>query len=72
MSWNETCPMKERIKFILAYESHLLPFSDLCKNFQISRKTGYKWVNRYVAEGFQGLKSNPELLLIILTKCLLK
>jgi putative transposase len=57
MSWNETCTMKERIKFILAYEADLLSFSDLCKDFQISRKTGYKWVKRYDTEGFKGLKN---------------
>lgn len=57
MSWSETCPMKERIKFIMAYESNILPFSDLCKDFQISRKTGYKWIKRYIAEGFMGLEN---------------
>lgn len=57
MSWNETCTMKERIKFILAYEADLLSFSDLCKDFQVSRKTGYKWVNRYDKEGFKGLEN---------------
>lgn len=57
MSWKETCPMKERIKFILAYEANSLPFSDLCLEFQISRKTGYKWINRYISEGFQGLEN---------------
>ncbi|MBA3536267.1 MAG: transposase [Tatlockia sp.] len=57
MSWSETCPMKERIKFILAYETNTLPFSELCKDFQISRKTGYKWVNRYKGEGFEGLEN---------------
>jgi len=49
--------MKERIKFIMAYESNILPFSDLCKDFQISRKTGYKWIKRYIAEGFIGLEN---------------
>src|SRR5471030_2488614 len=57
MSWKETCFMKERIKFILTYEADLLSFSDLCKDFQVSRKTGYKWVNRYDTEGFKGLEN---------------
>jgi len=48
--------MKERIKFIISYESNILSFSDLCKDFQISRKTGYKWVARYLTEGFHGLE----------------
>jgi len=58
MSWSETCPMKERIKFILAYESNLLSFSDLCNEFHVSRKTGYKWINRYNADGFSGLENH--------------
>lgn len=55
MSWSETCTMKERIKFILLYEANLLPFTELCKNFHVSRKTGYKWIKRYTTEGFPGL-----------------
>jgi len=57
MNWKETCLMKERIKFILAYDANLLSFSDLCKDFQVSRKTGYKWVKRYKNEGFNGLEN---------------
>ena len=57
MSWNETCTMKVRIKFILAYEAALLSFRDLCADFLISRKTGYKWVERYKKEGFKGLEN---------------
>lgn len=57
MSWNETCTMKERIKFILSYEADLVSFSDLCKDFQVSRKTGYKWLKRYDTEGFKGLQN---------------
>lgn len=57
MTWNETCIMKERIKFILACEDGIVSFSDLCKEFQISRKTGYKWLNRYRSEGIRGLEN---------------
>lgn len=31
-------------------------FSLLCESYGISRKTGYKWVERYQAEGIEGLK----------------
>jgi putative transposase len=57
MSWSETCPMKERIKFILSHEANLLSFTDLCIDFDVSRKTGYKWLKRYITEGFQGLEN---------------
>jgi transposase InsO family protein len=29
--------------------------SELCRRFGISRKTGYKWINRFVTEGYPGL-----------------
>lgn len=34
-------------------------FSALCKDFGISRKTGYKWVNRYKEwDDIEGLKGS--------------
>ena len=55
MTWRETCPMKERVKFVLAVEENIGDFSVLCKSFNVSRPTGYKWVERYEKEGFAGL-----------------
>jgi transposase-like protein len=48
--------MSERVKFIAAYLEHDARFADLCLDFGISRKTGYKWVRRYEAEGAGGLE----------------
>lgn len=47
MPWKETCALKERIEFILEAEGGDLTFADLCREYGISRKTGYKWLNRY-------------------------
>jgi transposase-like protein len=47
--------MTERVKFIAAYLQHEARFSDLCLDFGISRKTGYKWVRRYEAGGAAAL-----------------
>ena len=55
MPWARTDWMSERVKFIAAYLEHESPFSDLCLDFGISRKTGYKWVRRYQAEGADAL-----------------
>ena len=55
MPWKETCTMNERNAFI---EAWLQPGSDislLCRRFHIARKTGYKWINRFKAEGLPGL-----------------
>lgn len=56
MPWKETCAMKERDQFIDAYHKRDCDFSKLCRRFDISRKTGYKWIERYDAEGRAGLK----------------
>lgn len=51
MPWARTDWMSERVKFVAAYLEHEACFSDLCLDFGISRKTGYKWVRRYESEG---------------------
>ncbi len=50
MPWKESSVMEERLRFIarlLAGE----PMSDVCRAFGVSRKTGYKLLNRYREEG---------------------
>ncbi len=54
MPWRETCVMDERTRFVarlLEGES----MSELCGEFGISRKTGYKIWNRYQNLGVKGL-----------------
>lgn len=54
MPWKESYRMDERIKFI----GHLLDgekMSELCKKFGISRKTGYKFLQRFKSSGPEGL-----------------
>ena len=55
MPWKETCPMNERLKFIADYLKDEWSLSDLCQYYGISRKSGYKWLARYQAEGPSGL-----------------
>jgi putative transposase len=47
--------MNERVKFIAAYLADEESFSYICDRFQISRKTGYKWVERYGEGGVESL-----------------
>lgn len=51
MPWTRTDWMSERVKFIAAYLEYEASFTDLCLDFGVSRKTGYKWVRRYEADG---------------------
>lgn len=48
--------MSERVKFIAAYLEYEARFTDLCRDFGISRQTGYKWVRRYEADGAAALE----------------
>lgn len=50
MPWLETRVEDQRLRFIAAQESGTWDFAELCREFGISRKTGYKWRERY-AEG---------------------
>ena len=56
MPWDETNCMKERVRFIAAYLEAAEPFTTLCEWFGVSRKTGYKWVDRYESDGVAGLE----------------
>lgn len=55
MPWKETCTMKERQQFIDAWLSQRFTVVELCERFGISRKTGYKWINRFREAGLPGL-----------------
>ncbi|TPI56173.1 MULTISPECIES: helix-turn-helix domain-containing protein [unclassified Mesorhizobium] len=54
MPWRECSVMEERLRFV----ARLLDgegMSDVCREFGISRKTGYKIFNRYKDEGLEAL-----------------
>jgi transposase InsO family protein len=47
--------MSQRTEFCLLATKPGINISDLCRRFKISRRTGYKWINRYSSEGLNGL-----------------
>jgi transposase InsO family protein len=47
MPWKETCVMDERTKFIAEWLVGEASMVELCAWHAISRKTGYKWVERH-------------------------
>ena len=55
MGWMETCAMDQRMRFVLTVEKGVESVAELCRRFGVSRKTGYKWLTRYLAEGAVGL-----------------
>ena len=55
MPWTETCVMNERTRFVGRWLAGEARMAELCRQAGISRKSGYKWVARYRAEGAAGL-----------------
>ena len=52
--------MDQRTQFISDYLKRLFTFTELCQRYGISRKTGYKWVDRYLVDGPAGLDDLPK------------
>lgn len=66
MPWKRIEPMNQRTEFVLrAIETG--NFRELCREYGISAKTGYKWRERFLQEGLKGMaelsrrpKSSPQ------------
>jgi len=56
MAWKEVLPMDERARFVLEVERAEMSVAELCRRYGISRKTGYKWIRRYRAQGLYGIR----------------
>ena len=54
MPWRENCAMDERFGFITDYNRGDGSVTELCERYEISRKTGYKWLARYREDGRGG------------------
>jgi transposase InsO family protein len=61
MPWKTVVAMQERMRFITMVLNEGESFSSLCRQFGISRKTGYKWVERYEQRGPSGLDARPSI-----------
>jgi transposase InsO family protein len=48
--------MCQRAEFVALHRSGLFSVSELCRRFGISRKTGYKWLERFQERGPEGLQ----------------
>ena len=48
--------MDQRIDFVALSLNEETTFSDLCRRFNISRPTGYKWLKRFYKDGVEGLR----------------
>src|SRR6267378_601510 len=58
MPWREASPMDQRTQFIADHLRDVLSITELCALYGISRKTGYKWIDRYLRHGPAGLEED--------------
>src|SRR5437870_5103154 len=56
MPWSTTTPMDQKTKFIADHLRGTFSISELCTTYGISRKTGCKWIDRYLHDGPAGLE----------------
>ena len=56
MPWKASSVVEERTRFVLEYERGLSNMAELCRNYGVSRETGYVWLRRYAREGLEGLR----------------
>jgi putative transposase len=56
MPWRQTSPMDQKMQFIADYLRQTLSIIELCELYGVSRKTGYKWIERYLKHGPLGLE----------------
>ena len=59
MAWLKVDPMEQRVQFVLKAKQKIESMAALCRQFGISRKTGYKWRQRFGTHGLPGLRDRP-------------
>src|SRR4029453_9790526 len=51
MPWRTGSVMDQRVAFVLRARTEEENFSELCREYEISRPTGYLWLKRYLSAG---------------------
>ena len=59
MPWTTVTPMEEIIRFVSLAQTDRFTITELCLQFNISRKTAYKHLERYAVGGPRNGVSNP-------------
>jgi len=68
MPWKEMSKMEQKEEFILLYKTGKYTVTNLAQMFYISRKTAYKYIERYEKYGIPGLLEIPTIPRIISNK----
>lgn len=60
MAWEKYQVEQQRLQVVQAYSSGDYSMTEICKKYGISRKTGYKWYQRFLELGENGLKDQSK------------
>lgn len=60
MPFTEQSIMSQRLEFCILASKPESNLSDLCRRFNITRRTGYKWLKRFLEEGMLGLEDKSK------------
>jgi len=60
MPWKDYSTMSLRYEFVTFALCHGSNIRELCRRFEVSPKTGYKWISRSLQEGVYGLKDRSK------------
>lgn len=55
MPWKESHVVEERFRWMIEFQQNSESLTELCRKYRISRKTAYKWLERYRELGAGGL-----------------
>lgn len=55
MPWKENCVVELRNEFSIKWIAREQSMASLCREYNISRKTGYKWLRRFLEKGKVGM-----------------
>lgn len=55
MPWKVSGVVEQRMRFVVDHEGGLWTMAELCRRYETSRETGYKWVDRFQQDGAEGL-----------------
>ena len=81
MAWKETCVMSERVKLVNEYLSGEYGISELALEYEVSRKTVYKWIGpallltvggAALADGSRAPRTHPNAVALELERALLE
>ena len=56
MPWKESSTLEQRKEFITVWQQREKSLAELCREYGVSRQTGYKWIRRFEDGGEAGLR----------------